>query len=455
MKRLKLFLIGLALVALLFNPSSILSSDMREISPWYQSGTGVYLAIPTSQILLPDGTALAEVLKSASGNPFYMGGHIVTGESQFLMPGTGVANLRLGIGAGTANTTGISNIALGQQALHNNTTGFDNIAIGSNALITMDGANSNIAIGADSQHFTTTGGSNVSIGIDTLLNNLTGSANTAVGTNTLRGNLGGGNNSAFGIDALYSNISGEENTAVGAEALRNNTTGVFNTAVGFNSLNAITTTSFNSALGFNSLLSATGTNNTGLGASALQSLGSGDYNTAVGYQAGKGVASGTSVSGNTLIGSNAGIGILTGADYNTLIGNNSGYTLTTGAGNVFLGNSSGYYETGNNKLFIDNQARASEADGRLKALIYGIFDANPVNQILTFNASVRGTTLISTGDLGGLVSATAFTNITSAPGANAYLVQGGQALSTVNTGWIKIYIGTNIAWVPYWQNATP
>jgi hypothetical protein len=59
-----------------------------------------------------------------------------------------------------------------------------------------------------------------------------------------------------------------------------------------------------------------------------------------------------------------------------------------GSGNVGIGALAGYYETGSNKLFIDNAPRASEADARVKALIYGVFDAAVANQFLTINGNL-------------------------------------------------------------------
>ncbi len=59
------------------------------------------------------------------------------------------------------------------------------------------------------------------------------------------------------------------------------------------------------------------------------------------------------------------------------------------------------------------------------------------------------------GDVSGAVSRTTLTNATNATTTNAYVVAGGQAATTENTGWIKIYVGTTPAWVPYWANATP
>jgi len=69
------------------------------------------------------------------------------------------------------------------------------------------------------------------------------------------------------------------------------------------------------------------------------------------------------------------------------IGEQAGYTNVSGNANVFLGFQAGYYETGSNKLFIDNQKRADEADARAKALIYGVFAPEVANQSLTVNAN--------------------------------------------------------------------
>jgi len=69
------------------------------------------------------------------------------------------------------------------------------------------------------------------------------------------------------------------------------------------------------------------------------------------------------------------------------LGASAGYT-GEGASCVFLGYQAGYYDTADNSLYIDNVSRASLADGKAKALIYGIFAAAPANQYLYFNANV-------------------------------------------------------------------
>ena len=194
--------------------------------------------------------------------------------------------------------------------------------------------------------------SNTAIGASALPQNTTGNSNTAIGYAALNANTTGSSNTATGSLALQQNTTGDANTATGNAALRSNTEGYANSAYGHLSLTANTTGIHNTAIGYLALYSnSIGRINTAHGSAALYSNTTGSYNTAYGYQAG----------------------------YNNANGNR----------NVFLGTSAGYYETGSNKLFIDNQSRADESDGRTKALIYGVFDADPANQVLTINGNVN------------------------------------------------------------------
>jgi hypothetical protein len=90
----------------------------------------------------------------------------------------------------------------------------------------------------------------------------------------------------------------------------------------------------------------------------------------------------------TFIGHNAGHSV-TSSNNQTYVGSGAGYT-SNAEGGVYIGRAAGYYETAANKLFIDNATRASEADGRAKALIYGVFDAAVANQEITFNVGKHG-----------------------------------------------------------------
>lgn len=142
-----------------------------------------------------------------------------------------------------------------------------------------------------------------------------------------------GLNTFVGQNAGVANTVGWNNTFVGVNAGDVNTSGIYGTALGAGALGGNTTGSYNTAIGATSLVNVAGSR--------------GKQNTALGAQ--------------------------------------SGYGLTSGGGNVFLGFAAGYYETGSNKLFVDNTYRANEADARTKALIYGIFDASTANQKLTIN----------------------------------------------------------------------
>jgi uncharacterized protein (TIGR02145 family) len=210
----------------------------------------------------------------------------------------------------------------------------------------------NTAIGYHALNSNTTGPSNTANGFGALFSNTTGANNTATGYQAMYNHTGGGGNTAFGFRSLYSNITSDYNTAIGDNALFSNTTGHDNTAIGAEALYSNTTGSANVANSHTALFSnTTGWNNIATGFNALYLNKTGSGNTAYGYFAG----------------------------YSNIAGNN----------NVFLGSSAGYYETGSNKLFIDNQQRANETDARTKALIYGVFDADPANQVLTINGSVN------------------------------------------------------------------
>jgi len=171
-----------------------------------------------------------------------------------------------------------------------------------------------------------------------------------------------------GLTIGRGNNSQTDNTAFGRQVLSTNTTGKNNTANGYAALYSNTIGNYNTANGVGALFSNTiGCHNTANGVGTLY------YNT-TGYN-------------------------------NTAIGEGAGRSNKTGNSNVFLGFLAGNFETGSNKLFIDNQSRSNEADGRVKALIYGVFDASPANQSLTINgnATVTGNLQIG-GSYGPITS---------------------------------------------------
>ena len=117
----------------------------------------------------------------------------------------------------------------------------------------------------------------------------------------------------------------------------------------------------------------------------------------------------------TNIGAKAGLAMAVGANFGTNIGARAGYNadtatrftnigsfagqgITTNGGGINIGCEAGFYETGADKLFIDNAKRTDEADARVKALVYGQFDAAVANQFLTVNGDfhANGTAYVTT-----------------------------------------------------------
>ncbi|MCX6224381.1 MAG: PKD domain-containing protein [Bacteroidia bacterium] len=173
---------------------------------------------------------------------------------------------------------------------------------------------------------------------------------------------------ATGYQALASN-TGNSNTATGYKALWRNTSGYSNVAFGHNALQSNTSGFHNTALGVSAMYANTdGEDNIAIGVDALAANTSGKRNIAIGYQ-----AYSANHAGNN----------------NTVIGHQAGISNDGGHNNVFIGSSAGYYETGSNKLIIDNQPRANESDARVKALLYGEFDAEPASQVLAINGKIN------------------------------------------------------------------
>ena len=303
--------------------------------------------------------------------------NILLGEDVLYSNTTGINNSGIGYQALYSNTTGSDNFAVGHQALYSNTIGLRNSAIGINALYSNTVGNYNFATGYKALYFNISGDYNIAIGHKTLYSNTTGDSNIAIGYDVLRFNTTGSENISMGYNALYSNTTGYSNIAFGFNTLYFNTTGNNNTAAGNESLHYNTEGYFNAAFGADALHdNSTGDRNTGIGDSALLYNTTGNNNTGIG--------------GAALV-------------YNA-----------TGNNNVGLGYQAGYYERGSNKLFIDNQQRANEADGRIKALIYGVFNATATDQTLRLTASVG----INTADYGSGKIVIGIANATTVPSTN-------------------------------------
>ena len=143
--------------------------------------------------------------------------------------------------------------------------------------------------------------------------------------------------------------------------------------------------------------------NTFIGTNSGYSHTTGDENFFLGSGAGYHNITGRS---NVFVGKSAGYQSL--GDFNVCIGVSAGELLTTGTHNVFIGDYAGTQQTTlDNRLIIDNQNRITAANEITNCLIYGVFDVDPANQTLRFNAAVTGTSFTGIGS--GLTSVDAAT----------------------------------------------
>lgn len=357
---------------------------------YYNHTTTSWVTIPISTDIPAAPTTLYSGDGSlASPRTVTMGSNSLTFTGNDLISlgkGAVATNTALGLEVFDATITGGNTVGIGYQSLKANTTGSSNTATGSETLSSNTTGTFNSAFGRLSLKSNTIGTLNTGLGVQALYSNTTGGYNTASGVNALFANISGSYNVALGYEALQANTTSDSNTAIGSYALRNNTTGTSNVALGYESLFNSTTASYNIALGYQALYTNdSGVSNMAIGHQSLFSNTTGGQNVAIGYQA---ASSNTSGSGNTVVGYQA-MGFNSTASNNTAVGREALYTNSTGGSNVALGLQAGYYETGSNKLFIDNTARTNEADGRAKSLIYGIFDAATTNQYLNINANTN------------------------------------------------------------------
>lgn len=189
----------------------------------------------------------------------------------------------------------------------------------------------------------TENGSSLFLGINAGLNDTgTNNRNVGIGFGVLQSNTTGVGNSGIGYNALLNTTTGYGNTAIGRFAMWSNIDGLYNVGIGTQSLGANTS----------------GIRNSAIGNESLQTLSNGNRNAAIGSRSGLNISSG---------------------DDNVFLGAGAGHANTTRAlnGSIFIGASSGSFETNDNRLYIENSDSTTP-------LIYGAFD----NDILGLNANV-------------------------------------------------------------------
>jgi len=219
---------------------------------------------------------------------------------------------------------------------------------------------------------------------------------------------GGSDNLFIGEDSgnfVMNNIAqpyfGNLNLGVGAETLNDLTTGFNNVGIGSSALTAVNTGDSNVGIGGNAgLVLTSGYSNTLIGRDVAKKLTLGNENVFIGRACGD---------DNTIGDQNTGIGSWTlrdvASDSNRLIA---------------IGYSAGRDEDQDDRLIIDNRDRGSAAATRTKAIIYGIMDADPDNQILAINGSLEVNQKTKMTLLGGF--AIKLTNKTGANSIAGYCV---------------------------------
>ena len=142
----------------------------------------------------------------------------------------------------------------------------------------------------------------------------------------------------------------------------------------------------NFTMGSTATSTAHGSYNVGIGLKSLLANEIGYYNVGIGSQA---LIANTSGNSNMAIGRNTLLANTTGSQ-NTALGSNAGLRNISGDNNIYLGIFAGAHQTTvNNQLFIDNQDRGSTANELVRALIYGVFNADPLLQTLFFHAATE------------------------------------------------------------------
>ena len=330
----------------------------------------------------------------------------------------------------------------GTELVRLHSDGIDNLFLGYNAgNANTNAAADNIFIGAYSGQLVTSSWDLTALGWGTLKSLVNGSnGDTAIGSEVLENYTTGYQNTGVGRGSLQNLISGHDNTAVGKSANGDRTSGNFNTALGKDAfrgkLTSLLIGNENVMVGHGAGFYINSDNNTVIGSEALyHGTGkniTGTKNVAIGYHA----AYWPSLAGTCSGG------------YNTIVGTEAGYTGSlTSASNVFLGYQAGYYETGSSKLFIDNIARASQADGRIKALVYGVFDASVANQFLTVNGRLN----VITNTYGTNTYLTVRPNVTTDDAATVQINTG----ADINKGLVvQANSATQTANIQEWQNSS-
>lgn len=323
-------------------------------------GTNTFVGNQTGNFTLTGFSSVgvgAQSLTSVTSGPFntmvgYLSGNAIT---------SGGSNVGVGSAALSAVTTTGSNTAIGASALNTITTGANNIAVGyfaGSAYATNESDNiaignvgtvadgGTIRIGTNATHTSVfvAGIDGVDVGnvakVVTMDSDELGTATITAGTGITVTPTANTITIASTVSSAIT-LTGDTGgplvsssfTFTGSPGGSSVSFSGAGTTLSLNVTDSLTNTLVGSGAGNGSL---TGINNAGLGSSALSALTSGIKNTAVGYQAGTGITSGSE---NIAIGFATLNSALT-TNRNTIVGANSCYYLVSGAENASLGWSS-------------------------------------------------------------------------------------------------------------------
>ena len=289
---------------------------------------------------------------------------------------------------GTLTTLTVDSISINDAKITSSTGTIDfdneNISVGGNLILSAGYVESKAYYYINGSKFISAPSTNMFIGLGAGNTNSTGVDNCYIGYGA---GYSGNTNSyciAIGYQAGYFNTV-NSNFFIGYQAGVYTDDGAYNVMMGYRAGFYNVHSSYNVCLGYEAGFHSTGGSNVFIGFSTGWTCGTGAYNVCLGYSSGYYISTGGA---NIAIGHISGLGLSTGW-YNTCIGFGTGYSCTAGSYNTFLGNEAGFYETGDNKLFIDYIRRGGEADARIKALIYGIFATATSDQFLAVNALLQ------------------------------------------------------------------
>ncbi len=210
-----------------------------------------------------------------------------------------------------------------------------------------------------------------------------------------------------------------------------------------------------------SLTGTTSINITGAGVTTINTGGTGALNlgNATGNTAVTGsLSTTTSLSATTTVTGGTGVTATTGNVVATAGQVNAGTTMTAGTGiTATTGNivaTAGQVNAGTSMTagtgITATTGGVTASAGDIVATLGNITAA------VAATSKISGGTLYATGDAGGVAGTTSLTNVAdNAQSTGALTILSKTANPGTNTGFLKIYVGSVVCYLPYWNNIAP